>query len=162
MTLDSIISPALNELALKNIPYRLFIHHQPITSLEQAATTRGQSPSQVVRSILFRLSRDEFCMALVAGPEQINWRELRRHFKQSRLTMASPEEVAKVTGYMPGTVSPFGLPTPVRMIVDPGVFEPEEISVGSGVRGAAIIMKTSDFKTALSSYEILSLTSNPK
>lgn len=157
MSHPTIHSPALSELDRKAVPYRLFIHKGPIASLEQAAAERGQEPGQVVRSILFRLAENSFCMALVAGPDQINWRGLRRHLNQSRLTMASPEEVLRVTGYKPGTVSPFGLPAPLPMLADPNVFQPEEISIGSGVRSVAIIMKPPDLKTALSGITILPL-----
>lgn len=150
-------SPALDELERKRIPFRLFIHNGPIISLEQAAAERGQSPEQIVRSILFRLSKDEFCMALVAGSRQINWRGLRRHLNQSRLTMASPDEVRRTTGYDPGTVSPFGLPKPIPLIADPNIFEPEKVSLGSGLRGVAIIMNRLHLRTALGEVSILPL-----
>ena len=149
--------PALAALDRKGIPYRIFKHANPVKSLEQAASERGQAIGQVVRSILFRLAKDEFCLALVAGSAQINWRILRKHFNQSRLTMATPEEVLQVTGYVPGAVSPFGLPAPIRIVADPGVFEPDEISLGSGRRGLAIMIKPSDLKGALGEIETLDL-----
>jgi len=154
MNRREIRSPALVELESKAIPYRLFIHAGPITSLEQAAAERGQAPNQVVRSILFRLAKDSFCMALVAGSSQIDWRGLRRYLNQSLLTMATPEEVLRVTGYLPGAVSPFGLPAPLPVLADPNVFEPDEISLGSGVRGAAIIIKPQLLIATLSDLSI--------
>lgn len=153
-------SPALEELRAKGIPFRLFYHRRPIASLEQAAAERGQRPEQVIRSILFRLKPEDFCLALIGGPEQINWRRLRQHFNQSRLTMASPEEVQRVTGYQPGTVSPFGLPVRLPIIADPNVFAPEEVSLGSGLRGVAIILKTVDLRAALGEISVLSLVGN--
>ncbi len=149
--------PALLELDQKDIPYQTFKHTGPVTSLEQAARERRQLPTQVVRSILFRLAKDQFCLALVAGPAQIDWHKLREHFNKSRLTMATPDEVLRITGYQPGAVSPFGLPNPVTIIADPGVFEPEEISLGSGRRGLAILIKTSDLKHALGDIEVIKL-----
>ncbi len=93
-------------------------------------------------------------MVLVAGPSQISWPDLRAHLNQSRLTMASNEEVLSATGYLPGAVSPFGLPSPLRILADKDVFLPEEISIGSGMRGIAIIMKSSDLKKTLGDVEI--------
>jgi len=151
------ILPALLELNRKDIPYRTFQHSGSVKSLTQAAVERRQLPEQVVRSILFRLAKDEFCLALVAGPAQIDWRKLRKHFNQSRLTMAAPDEVLRITGYIPGAVSPFGLPAPVPVIADPNVFKPDEISLGSGQRGLAIIIKTSDLMHALGEIEIFDL-----
>jgi Cys-tRNA(Pro)/Cys-tRNA(Cys) deacylase len=99
------------------IPYRQFKHPGPIHSLEQAAQERGQRPEQVVRSILFRLGVGEFVMVLMAGPVQVSWPALRRYLEQSRLTMASEEEVRTVTGYERGAVSPLGIPSSVRILV---------------------------------------------
>jgi prolyl-tRNA editing enzyme YbaK/EbsC (Cys-tRNA(Pro) deacylase) len=68
--------------------------------------------------------------------------------------MASNEEVLSATGYLPGAVSPFGLPSPLRLLADESVFVPEEISIGSGVRGITILMRSSDLKKALGQVEI--------
>ena len=93
-------------------------------------------------------------MVLVAGPNQISWPNLRAFLGQSRLTMANEDEVFHATGYKPGAVSPFGLVIPMRVLADSGVFTPEEISIGSGERGAAIIMKSSDLKALLEGVEV--------
>ena len=134
------------------IPYHLFEHTGPVESLEQAAAERGQRPEQVVRSILFRLAEDQFFMALMAGPGQISWPALRRTLDQRRLTMASPEEVLRVTGYVIGAVSPFGLPESTAnlpLLVDHSVLAEDEISLGSGRRGLAIVIHSADLLCAL-------------
>ena len=71
--------------------------------------------------------------------------------------MASEEEVLEVTGYRVGTVSPFGLKYQVRVLIDASVFNEEEISVGSGVRNTAIILKSADLRRALNGAEFVSL-----
>jgi Cys-tRNA(Pro)/Cys-tRNA(Cys) deacylase len=148
------LPPAAQALTKLSIPYRLFRHTNPIDSLEQAAAERDQLPGQVVRSILFRISADQFVMVLIAGPAQISWPRLRAHLGQSRLTMASEAEVLEVTGYRVGAVSPFGLPQPLRMLADENVFVHPEISIGSGVRGTAIILKSPDLRSTLDNIEI--------
>jgi Cys-tRNA(Pro)/Cys-tRNA(Cys) deacylase len=147
-------TPVAQYLQQKNIPHREFVHPGPIRSLEQAAEERGQQPEQVVRSILFRLSEDEFVMVLMAGPRQVSWKALRRYLGQSRLTMAKDEEVLAATGFQPGAVSPFGLPHPLRILVDTSLQAQEELSIGSGVRGATIILRTDDLLRALPATEI--------
>jgi Cys-tRNA(Pro) deacylase len=149
--------PVSIELQKRGIPHRVFTHSGPVTSLEQAARERGQRPEQVVRSILFRISEDEYVMALVAGPAQISWKALRNYLGQSRLTMAKRDEVLAVTGYPIGAVSPFGTARQLRVLVDPSVFVEDEISLGSGVRGTTIILKSADFKRALGEVEMVEL-----
>jgi len=142
------------------IPHRVFRHENPVTSLEQAASDRGQKPGQVVRSILFRIGEKEFLMALVAGPAQISWKVLRKHLGQSRLTMATEDEVLEVTGYRIGTVGPFGLPHPLKVLIDASVLKEEEVSIGSGMRNTAVILKSADLHRALENSEIVTLTEN--
>lgn len=149
------VSIALEKLG---IPHQVFRHENPVTSFEQAASERGQRPGQVVRSILFRIGEDEFIMALVAGPAQISWKTLRKHLGQSRLTMATEDEVFAVTGYRVGTVSPFGLPRPLKVLIDAGVLSEEEVSIGSGMRNAAVILKSADLHRALGDSDVVSLT----
>lgn len=146
--------PVAQTLAALAIPHRIYRHGRPVRSLEQAAAERAQQPNQVVRSILFRISSEEFVMVLMAGPAQIDWRALRQHLGQSRLTMASEEEVLRVTGYERGAVAPFGLPHPVRTLVDKSVLAQDEVSLGSGVRGTAVILTVNDLLRALGSVEI--------
>lgn len=148
------MTAASDALDALHIPYRLFRHSGRVESLEQAAAERGQQPGQVVRTIVFRLGAGEFALALMAGPRQLSWLALRRTLAQNRLTMASPEEVRAATGYLPGTVSPFGLPARLRILVDQSVFLYEEISLGSGERGLALVMASADLQAALGQVEV--------
>lgn len=152
--------PASLVLEKLGIPHRIFRHENPVTSFEQAASERGQKPGQVIRSILFRVGDNEFLMALVAGPAQISWKKLRQHLGQSRLTMATEDEVLEVTGYRVGTVGPFGLPRPLKVLVDASVMQQAEISIGSGMRNTAVILQSADLKRALADSEIVALTEN--
>jgi Cys-tRNA(Pro) deacylase len=148
-------TPVAQVLSAKKIPFRQFRHPGPIHSLEQAAEERGQRPEQVVRSIVFRLGRGEYIMVLIAGPDQVSWKALRRYLGQSRLSMAKREEVLQVTGYRLGAVSPFGLPAPMRILVDQSVLQEEELSIGSGRRGTTIILSTGDLQQALGEVELV-------
>ena len=148
-------TPAIRYLEERGVPHQVFQHAGQIFSLEQAAAERNQQPEQVVRSIVFRVADGEYLMVLMAGPGQVPWKALRRHLGQSRLTMATEEELLQVTGYRPGTVTPFGLPRPMLVLIDQGVIDQPEISLGSGQRGLAILMKPADLRAALDQVEIV-------
>ena len=152
--------PASVALDDHGIPHRLFFHEGIVTSFEQAARERGQRESQVVRSILFQIRHEEFVMVLVAGPAQIDWRKLRQLAGRSRVRMATEEEVLALTGYRVGTVSPFGLKNPVRVLIDTSVLKEDEVSIGSGIRNTAIILRTVDLRSALGDAEVVSLLEN--
>ncbi|GAB4461921.1 MAG: YbaK/EbsC family protein [Anaerolineales bacterium] len=149
--------PASLALERLGIPHRIFRHEQPVASLEEAASARNQRPQQIVRSILFQVRPGEFVMVLMAGRTQVDWKKLRQLVKRSRVRMATEEEVLEVTGYRIGTVSPFGVRNRVRVLMDASVLKEEEISIGSGVRNVAIIMKSADVRRALGDVEIVEL-----
>jgi Cys-tRNA(Pro) deacylase len=146
--------PVAQALTALHIPHTVFTHNGPVSSLEQAAVERGQQPNQVVRSLLFRLAEGDFAMVLMAGPAQVSWKALRKHFGQSRLTTATEEEVLAVTGYVRGAVAPFGVRQPVRVLMDEGVLQQAVVSLGSGLRGTAVILTTADLQRALPDAEI--------
>ena len=163
-------SIALEELG---IPHRVFRHPGLVASFEQAASERGQRPEQIVRSILFQVRAGEFVMVLMAGQEQVDWRSLRKLVGRSRVRMATEEEVLGVTGYRIGTVSPFGMrnqappesdrhlhpvQVKVKILIDASVLKEEEISIGSGVHGTAILMKSVDLRKALADSQVVALT----
>ncbi|MEW6029889.1 MAG: aminoacyl-tRNA deacylase [Chloroflexota bacterium] len=151
------IPPASLALEKLGIPHRIFRHEHAVASFEQAARERGQRPGQIVRSILFQVRPGEFVMVLAAGRGQVDWKKLRKLVGRSRVRMATEDEVLEVTGYRIGTVSPFGLPRPLKVMVDAGVLAEEEISIGSGIRNTAIVMKSADLHRALGDVEIVRL-----
>lgn len=152
--LTSDATPVSRALAAAGIPHRVLRHPGPLRSLEQAAAERGQRPEQVIRSIVFRTGPDAFVMVLTAGATQISWPALRAHLGQSRLTTATEEELHAVTGYTRGAVAPFGLPAPMRTLVDKNVLVEEELSLGSGVGGVTIVLRRDDLLRALGDVEI--------
>jgi len=152
--------PASIALDQLGIPHRIFRHEMPVTSFEQAAADRNQRPEQIVRSILFQIRPGEFTMVLIAGRGQVDWKKLRQFVKRSRVRMATEDEVLEVTGYRIGTVSPFGVKNQVQVLLDASVLREQEISIGSGVRNTAIIMKSADVHKALGNIEIVELGEN--
>jgi len=154
--------PASIALDQLGIPHRIFRHNTPVTSFEQAVSDRNQRPEQIVRSILFQVRSEEFVMVLTAGREQVDWRKLRKLVGRSRIRMATEDEVLGVTGYGVGAVSPFGMRKPVKVLMDASVLREEEISLGSGVRDTAIILKSADLQRALGEVEIVGLTEKPE
>lgn len=150
-------TPVSLALTALNVPHHEFRHAGPVLSLEQAAAERGQQPEQIIRSLLFRLAADKFVMVLMAGPQQIDWKVLRRTLSKKRLTTASEEELRRITGYERGAAAPFGLSAPLRILADESVFVPEVVSIGSGVRGTAVILKSTDLRQALAGIEVVRL-----
>ncbi len=147
-------SKAIEYLENNEIEFELFIHSEKIKSLQDAAKQRGQTEDQVLRSILFRSKDHQFYMIVTTGTQQINWKILRHYLDTNRTTMATEEEVFNETGYKLGTVNPFGLKPEIKIFINKPCLEQNPISIGSGIRGVAIIMSIAELIKALPSAVI--------
>lgn len=142
-------SKAVEYLENNNIVFELFIHSEKIKSLQDAAKQRGQSEDQVLRSILFRSKDHQFYMIVTTGTRQINWKILRNYLDTNRTTMATEDEVFTETGYRLGTVNPFGVKPEIKIFINKPCLDQNPISIGSGIRGVAIIMTINELLKAL-------------
>lgn len=93
-------------------------------------------------------------MVLIAGPGQVSWKHIRANLGESRISLATESEVRTMTGCEIGTVNPLGLSASIRILADEHVFFHNEISIGSGARGIAILINSADLRRALGSIEI--------
>jgi len=142
-------TPVTRALETLEVPHQLHLHPAPVRSLEQAARERGLAPGQIVRSLVFRLEDGSFVMVLVAGPARVSWPRLRRHLHVSRLTTATPAEVLQVTGYAPGTVSPYGVLQALRLLADRSLLAYPTLSLGAGIAQAGVILGRDDLLRTL-------------
>jgi len=69
--------------------------------------------------------------------------------------MANQDEVLSLTGYKRGAVSPLGLPVPMRILVDTSLLDQDEISIGSGQQGVAVILRQIDLIKAIGEPEVV-------
>ncbi|MGD2100952.1 MAG: YbaK/EbsC family protein [Acidimicrobiia bacterium] len=139
-------TPALRDARLEAVPHDV-VTHGPVSSLEEAADVRGLSPRQVTKTIVVRRAEDEYLFVLVPGDRVISWPKLRRHLGVSRLSMPDADDAERVTGYAPGTITPFGAVVSWPIIADRSLAE--RVSVGGGARGVSITIDRADLVEAL-------------
>jgi prolyl-tRNA editing enzyme YbaK/EbsC (Cys-tRNA(Pro) deacylase) len=142
-------TPVTIALDAWGVSYRLHLHQGPVSSLEQAARERGLIPEQIIRSLLFRLENGEFVLVLMPGPGKVSWPKLRRRLGVTRLTTAAAEVVQAITGYPPGSVSPYGLHSTVRLLADLRLLRHTTVSIGAGIPDAGVILRTEDLLRTL-------------
>ena len=128
-------NPAEAALAASGLSYRL-ISHGPVRSLAEAATARGVTPADVVKTLVVRRGDDDFLFVLVPGDRSISWPRLRALLGVSRLSMPDAAVARDVTGYERGTITPFGSVRRWPVIADERLAG-REITLGAGQHGLA-------------------------
>jgi Cys-tRNA(Pro)/Cys-tRNA(Cys) deacylase len=107
-----------------------------VGSVEEAAAARGVPVARVIKTIVVRRGAGDHLMVLVPGDRVIDWAKLRAVVGVSRLSLASADEAFEVTGYRPGTITPFGSTTALPVIADASMHG--LASIGGGAHGIAI------------------------
>ncbi|WP_430867178.1 aminoacyl-tRNA deacylase [Demequina aurantiaca] len=104
---DAPTTPALDALAESGLDYKV-VRHGEVDSLEEAAAARGLDPRQVLKTLVVRRGEGDFLFILVPGDRQISWPKVREHLGIKRVSMPDATVAQEVTGYVRGTITPFG------------------------------------------------------
>lgn len=138
--------PALEDPRLLRVPF-VPVRHGPVDSLEEAARLRGVDAAAVIKTMVVRTSEDRYVFVLVPGDRVIDWAKLRRVLGERRLSMPNAEEALAVTGYVRGTITPFGATRAWPVIADMSM--QDTISIGGGQHGCSLTIDLDDLIKAL-------------
>jgi len=143
------------EQALTNadVAYELRGHIET-DSLEEAARACGVSPARLVRAVLLKDGRG-LLLAVLPLSHLIDFRALEQALGR-RTVPARPEEAAAVfPDCEPGTVPPLGAAYGIETVLDPSVYEPEELCFEPGARGTLVQVRRSGFRRLQSGARVV-------
>lgn len=131
-------TPALLDTRLTELQHEV-VRHGPVKSLAEAAAVRGLQPSQVIKTMVVRRAEDDYIFVLVPGDRVIDWAKLRGVLGQRRLSMPDADEALEVTGYVRGTITPFGSSRELPVFFDERLAD-TTVSIGGGDHGVSITL----------------------
>ena len=134
------------------------VHHEPTFTSEQSAAARGESIRIGGKALLLKVG-DEFRLFVLSAALKLDSHVIRKHLGVRTSRFANKEELAELTGLVPGCVPPFGEPIlPFKLYVDESVARNERIAFNAGSLTDSIIMSTADY-VALAQPEIFRFAS---
>lgn len=126
-----------------HISYQL-MEHAPTPTSEIAANIRGTKPEEGAKALVLR-SEGTFLMCVLPGNKKIDLNKVRIILGKKRISLATPEEVKKVTGCEIGSVHPFGNLCGLSLYVDRSLLKEEYIAFNAGLLTRSIRMKGEDY-----------------
>ena len=124
-------------------------HVTPVTSVAEAAAARGVPVDAVVKTIVVRRAEGDHVLVLVPGSRAISWSKLRRLLGVNRLSLPDAAEAFDATGFVRGTITPFGTVRQLPVIADERLAVLGTITLGSGARDVAVSVPTRAALSAL-------------
>ncbi len=122
--------------------------HGRVGSLAEAAAARGVRPEDLIKTLVVRRGEGDFLFVLVPGGRQIAWAKLRAHLVVNRLSLPPADEAFAVTGYVRGTITPFGASSPWPVVADASLTG-RRVSIGAGAHGVAATVDADALVAAL-------------
>lgn len=130
---DEFHSPVMRILDELGIAFRMLPHKRIAKTVPLAAAERQVPVEQMVKCILLKDKAGKFVLACLTGEADLDVQRVREHVSgYSRLSFASPEEIAAVTGYELGSVAPFSLRREIPVVLDAAVEACARVNISSG------------------------------
>ncbi len=136
-----------NFLQERDIPHEIFKLPQQLVSLERAAAALGLELDKIVRSEVFRID-GEPVMLIIPGDRSVDFEKVRRVTGCEEIEELSPEELTRLTGFLPKALPPFPVKLPMRTFVDFYVLREDVVYAGSGDQGSILKIRSYDLVRA--------------
>lgn len=147
-------------LAREAVPYRE-VQHSPTLTSEDSARARGEELRVGGKALLMRADAD-FALFVLPADRKLDSRKIRRELLLRKLRFASREELASLTGLVPGAVPPFGRPIlPLSLYIDVAVCENDRIAFNAGSLTDSIVLSRNDYLRLASPERIFSFSAPP-
>jgi prolyl-tRNA editing enzyme YbaK/EbsC (Cys-tRNA(Pro) deacylase) len=131
-------------LAFHGVAFRE-LHHEPTRTSEDSARVRGEDLRIGGKALLIKVD-DEFRLFVLSASLRVDSQAIRAHLNARRTRFATPEELADLTGLVPGAVPPFGRPIlPFTLYVDTSITENDRIAFNAGSLTDSMFLPVEDY-----------------
>ena len=135
------MTPAIKLLIQSGVRYDLH-HFKHTTGARgygcEAAQQLGIEQRRIFKTLLVRLESGTFAIAMVPVSGQLDLKKLAQIIGGRKVCLAKLTEVPRITGYLPGGVSPLGLKKSLRVVIDEQARLFGNIYISAGKRGVEV------------------------
>ena len=140
---------AIQILKKAQVPFEVIPYTHKEKGAVFAAQAIGFPLEKTVKTLIVDLGGQRYVAALLPGNTQLDLKKLARVFHTKHAAMASTIIAERLTGYLVGGISPFGLKQPLASVVDSPIMNYETVVINGGRRGMMIKMSPGDILAVL-------------
>jgi Cys-tRNA(Pro)/Cys-tRNA(Cys) deacylase len=139
---------ATRVLDARKAAYRLRTFAAADFTAEEAAEKLGVPPEEVWKTLVAKGDRTGPLAAVVPTGARLSLKKLARVSGNRTVAMVSPEEMERLTGYVKGGCSPFGMRKAIPLFVHEAAAALQRLFVSAGQRGVQLELSGADFLAA--------------
>ncbi len=138
------VTPAIRVLRKKKIEFEPFLFdYVEKGGTSHSAAELGVTESSVVKTLVFETNENKPFIVLMRGHMVVSTKNLARHMGVKSVASVTPEIANRLTGYVVGGTSPFGLKTQMPVYAEESIFDLETIYINGGKRGFLVGLEPS-------------------
>ncbi len=120
------------------------LRHEPVYTSQEAARVRGVALASGAKALVCK-AEDRFVMFVMPADRRLANKKIRRLLGIRKLRFAARDEVADLTGLLPGSIPPFGSLFALPTWCDEKLAEETQINFNAGDHAISISMAYSDY-----------------
>lgn len=155
MKTDYPITPAIRVLRDKKVDFNPHIFDYIEKGGTQAsAEVLGVDEHSVIKTLIFETNENKPLIVLMHGNLQVSTKNLARLINVKTVSPVSPGKAQKLTGYLVGGTSPFGVKTKLPIYAEKTIFNLDKIYINGGKRGFLVSIEPKVLREVLPIQEV--------
>ena len=144
------ITPAIRVLREKKVEFEPHVfEYVEKGGTQHSAEMLKVDEHAVIKTLIFETNEKKPLIVLMHGDLKVSTKELARILNVKTITPAAPEKVSKLTGYLTGGTSPFGVKTKMPIYIEKTIFDLGKIYINGGKRGFLVTIVPQILKEVL-------------
>ena len=135
---------AVQFLKQRDIPFQVAQYDHAEKGAVFASEAIGMDVEKTIKTLVVELSKGGYLVVLMPGNKTISFKELARLRHVKRAAMVNSDVAERLTGYLVGGISPFGMKQRLPIVMDVELLAHAKVAINGGKRGKMLIMRSSD------------------
>jgi Cys-tRNA(Pro)/Cys-tRNA(Cys) deacylase len=114
-----------------------------------AARAVGFALAQTIKTLVVALDGYRYVLVLMPGDRQVSMKKVAALCGAKRAAMADTATAERLTGYLVGGISPFGVKRALPVVMDAAAAAYDRVMINAGRRGLMVKLAPSDIVPAL-------------
>jgi Cys-tRNA(Pro) deacylase len=153
--MDYPVTPAIRVLREKKAEFEPHVFdYVEKGGTRHSSEVLGVPEHSIIKTLVFETNEKKPLIVLQHGDFQVSTKNLARILKVKSVAPVAPEKASKLTGYLVGGTSPFGVRTTMPVYAEKTIFDLDRIYINGGKRGFLIAINPQILRDVLGVEEV--------
>ena len=141
---SNLLTRAIRYLKEQGIPFEVAEYDHLDKGALFASQALGIPVERTIKTLVVEVSKKGYLVVLMPGSKTISFKKLAKIRGVKRAAMVNTAMAERLTGYLVGGISPFGMKQRLPVVIDAGLLAFEKVAINGGKKGVMLIMTPSD------------------